>query len=413
MNSEGLSDKGPTDLRKHFLLDRAVTCLNHGMVGACPVPVLERQSELRTRIEQQPAAFFFRDFPTLLDNARQALATLISVDPADLVFVPNVTTALSSVLRSRAFVPGDEILTTDHAYLACANLLDFVARERGVRVVTAAIAVPLAGPDEVIEAVLAHATPRTRLAVLDHVTSPTGIVFPIATLVERLAARGVDTLVDGAHAPGMLQLDVEAIGAAYYAGDCHKWLCSPRGAGFLHVRRDRQDRLHPAVIGRCYGEGKGDQPRLHREFDWVGTADPTPLLCVPDAIRFLSGLLPGGLPELLAHNHALAVKGARRLVEHASLTRVAPDSMVGSMVAFQLSCQDEAAVPMTAGSFQRWLYEEHCIDVAVTSELAAPGQILRVSAQCYNSLQDFDQLATALRQQIELETWSNITGVPR
>lgn len=387
---------GSMDFRSHFLLDPSVTCLNHGMLGACPAVVLERQIELRARIERQPAAFILHELPGLLDDARQALAALTSTDPADLALLPNVTTALSSVLRSRSFAPGDEILTTDHAYLSCANLLDFVERDTGARVVTATVPVPVTAPDDVVDAVLARVTPRTRLAVLDHVTSPTGIIFPIAALVERLAARGIDTVVDGAHAPGMLPLDVQAIGAAYYAGDCHKWLCSPLGAGFLHVRRDRQEGLHPAVISRGYGVARASRPRLHLEFDWLGTADPTPLLCIPDAIRFLSGLLPGGLRELFAHNHALVVEGARRMAQGSSLTRLAPDSMVGSMIAFQLPDAGDSTPDGAAESLQRRLYEEHRIDVAVTAWPAARSRVLRVSAQVYDSIDDFVRLGAIL-----------------
>ncbi len=387
----------PRAVRSRFLLDPSVTCLNHGMLGACPADVLERQTELRARIERQPSAFILRDFTGLLDEARQALAELISADPTDLALLPNVTTALSAVLRSRAFAPGDEILTTNHAYLSCTNLLDFVARGTGARVVVATVPTPVTHADEVVDAVLDCVTPRTRLAVLDHVTSPTGMVFPIAALVERLAARGVDTLVDGAHAPGMLPLDVRAIGAAYYAGNCHKWLCSPRGAGFLHVRRDRHEGLHPTVISRGYGVAGAGRPRLHLEFDWLGTADPTPLLCIPHAIRFLNGLLPGGLPELMARNHALVIDGAQRMAADLPLARLAPDSMVGSMVAFQLPDTPGPTSGDAAASLQQWLYDEHRIDVSVGAWPTARSRVLRVSAQIYNAIDDFIRLGDALR----------------
>ncbi|MCK4130186.1 aminotransferase class V-fold PLP-dependent enzyme [Ralstonia pseudosolanacearum] len=401
MHSKCEFQDGPENFRNQFLLDASVTCLNHGMLGACPADVLERQNELRMRIERQPSVFILRDFAGLLDEARQMLAALISADAEDLVLLPNVTTALSAVLRSCSFLPGDEILTTNHAYLSCTNLLDFVARQTGARVVVAAVPTPVTHADAVIDAVLQHATPRTRLAVLDHVTSPTGLIFPIAALVEQLSVRGIDTLVDGAHAPGMLPLDVQAIGAAYYAGNCHKWLCSPRGAGFLHVRRDRQKGLHPPVISRGYGVTSAGRPRLHLEFDWLGTADPTPLLCVAHAIRFLNRLLPGGLPELMAHNHALVLQGAQRMAQALPLTRLAPDSMVGSMVAFQLSDTPGPTPDDAAASLQRWLYDAHRIDVAVTAWPAARSRVLRVSAQIYNTIDDFIRLGDALQCVIE------------
>ena len=392
-----------TAARRRFLLDENITCLNHGMLGACPVDVLDRQTEWRNRIERLPSAFILRELPARLDDARQALAELIGADPRNLVLVPNVTTALSAVLRSRSFDPGDEILTTDHAYLSCRNLLDFVARKTGARIVVARIETPVSHPDAIVDAVLDRVTARTRLAVLDHVTSPTAIVFPIATLVERLADRGIDTLVDGAHAPGMLPLHVEAIGAAYYAGNCHKWLCSPRGAGFLHVRRDRADDLHPPVISRGYGVSSADRSRLHLEFDWLGTADPTPLICIPDAIHFLRQQLPGGLPALYARNRELAIHAADALMQALPLVRLAPDAMVGSMVAFQLPDLFGLGLGLglgsgdAAASLQQQLYEVHGIDVAIASWPNARRLVLRISAQIYNSIDDFRRLGTVLR----------------
>nr|WP_274496624.1 aminotransferase class V-fold PLP-dependent enzyme [Xanthomonas campestris] len=375
-----------------------MACLNHGMLGACPISVQQRQSTLRAQLERQPAAFVLRALPALLDTARNCLAEVIGADPQDLLLLPNVTTAMSAVLRSRIFAPGDQILTTDHAYLSCRNLLDFIARSTGAEVMVAPVKVPVQHPDAIVDAVLERVTARTRLAVLDHVTSPTAIVFPIARLVERLAALGIDTLVDGAHAPGMLPLDVIAIGAAYYAGDCHKWLCTPRGAGFLHVRRDRQDGLHPPVISRGYGDATPGRPRLHLEFDWLGTADPTALLCIPAAIDFLATLLPGGLPAVFARNHALVTQAAARLAQALPLARLAPDAMVGSMVAFQLPDAASDAPDDAAASLQRWLYDAHRIDVAVTPWPHRTNRTLRISAQVYNAAEDFMQLDAPLAQ---------------
>lgn len=388
----------PSRYRHHFALDPDVRCLNHGMLGACPLAVMQRQSELRAQMERQPAAFVLRALPGLLDEARQALCHLIGAEPADLVLLPNVTTALSAVLRSRAFKPGDEILTTDHAYLSCNNLLDFIARSTGAVIVVARIPVPVADAQAVVGAVLAQVTARTALAVLDHVTSPTAIVFPIAGLVQQLAALGVDTLVDGAHAPGMVPLDVEAIGAAYYAGDCHKWLCTPRGAGFLHVRRDRQAGLHPPVISRGYGETAAQRPRLHLEFDWLGTADPTALLCIPVALQFLAEVIPGGLPAVLAHNHGLALQAAALVSDQLPATRVAPDTMVGSMVALQLDVSAPASARFAAAELQDLLYDRHAIDVAVIAWPSPSKRVVRLSAQLYNTREEYAALGAALAQ---------------
>src|SRR5438093_10720983 len=292
----------PSDLACFWTLDPAVAFLNHGSFGACPRPVLEAQQRLRERLERQPVLFFVRDLEPLLDDARSALAACLGAEPEGLVFVTNATTAVSAVLRSLALAPGDQLVVTDHAYNACRNALDFVAAAARAQVVVVPVPFPLAAADAVVEAVQTRVTPQTRLALLDHVTSPTGLVLPIERLVRELAAHGVDTLVDGAHAPGMLPLDLRALGAAYYAGNCHKWLCAPKGAGFLHVRRERQGDVRPVVISHGANSPRTDRSRLLLEFDWTGSHDPTAYLCVPEAIRFLGGLLPGGWPEPMARN---------------------------------------------------------------------------------------------------------------
>jgi len=229
---EETSDFRPntSSFERFWSLDRAVTFLNHGAFGACPLPVLEAQQRLREQLEREPLRFFTREFEELLDAARTQLAAFIGADAAELVFVPNATTGVNSVLRSLLFNPGDELLTTNLEYNACRNALDFVATRTGAKVVVATVPFPLDSPNQVVEVVMERLSPRTRLALLDHVTSQTGLIFPIQELVSQLAARGVDTLVDGAHAPGMVPLHLHEIGATYYTGNCHKWLCAPKSA---------------------------------------------------------------------------------------------------------------------------------------------------------------------------------------
>ena len=302
-------------------LDPVVDYLNHGSFGACPIAILEKQSELRVRLEREPVDFLVRALPGLLAEARAALAGFVGADGDDLAFVPNATAGVNAVVRSLAFSPGDEILTTDHAYAACKKTLDYAATRTGARVVVASIPFPLSSDEEIVSAVLSRVTSHTRLAMLDHVTSPTALVFPIERLVAGLSARGVDTLVDGAHALGMVPLDLTRIGAAYYTANAHKWLCAPKVAAFLHVRRDRQKGLHPVSISHGYAAGEA---RFKDEFDWTGTIDPTPAFCIPDCIAYLGGLLPGGWPELMATNGALALKARAILCEALGVPPPAP-----------------------------------------------------------------------------------------
>jgi isopenicillin-N epimerase len=299
---------------RHWPLDPAITYLNHGAFGSCPWPVLHAQSEWRARIGRQPTFFMDTELEGHLDRARAALAQFVGADADDLAFVPNATTGVNTVVRSIELAPGDEILTTDHEYNACLNAIRFAAARSGATAVIVPVPLPLGEPAQVVDAILDRVTGRTRLAVISHVTSPTGLVFPVAELVARLAERGVDTLVDGAHAPGMLPLDLDALGAAYYTANAHKWLCTPLGSAFLHVRRDRQSHVQPLAISHGSNSPRHDRSRFRLDFDWGGTADPTPYLVLPQALDYMANLVPGGWPQVYAHNRELALAGRQLLL---------------------------------------------------------------------------------------------------
>jgi len=388
------------DLRAHWTLDPAVVFLNHGSFGACPRPVLAEQDRLRAQIEREPVQFFLRELGPLLDAARADVAAFVGARPDDLVFVRNATAGVNAVLGSLRLEPGDELLTTDHVYNACHNALRHVAARAGARVVVARVPFPISGPDEVLAAVLAGVTARTRLALIDHITSPTGLVFPLARIVAALAERGVDTLVDGAHAPGMVPLDLDALGAAYYTGNFHKWVCAPKGAAMLHVRRDRQAALYPTVISHGYGSTRA-RPGLWEQFDWTGTDDPSPWLCVPVAIRWLAQLLPGGWPELQARNRGLLLAGRDIVAAALGVQAPAPDEMLGNLAALPLPDGHEPpSSPLYADPLQSALFDRHRIEVPVPPWPAPPRRLIRISAQVYNRVADYEALATALRLEL-------------
>jgi len=380
-------------------LDPGVAFLNHGSFGSCPRAVLESQQRLRERLERQPVQFLMRDLEAMVDAARAALAQFVGTDADDLVFVPNATVGVNTVLHSLRFAPGDELLVTDHEYNACRNAFEHAAGRSGARTVVVPIPFPLHSAQQIVDGVLERVTPRTRLALIDHVTSQTGLVMPIETLVKELQARGVDALVDGAHAPGMVPLDLRRIDAAYYTGNCHKWLCAPKGAGFLRVRRDRQREVRPLVISHGANSERTDRSRYLIEFGWTGTADPTACLCVPEALRLIGSLLPGGWPEVMRRNRELALAARKVLCEALAIDPPAPQELIGTLVSVPIRDAREPQVrdALRLDPLQERLLAEHAIEVPVIHWPRWPRRLLRVSAQLYNSLPQYERLAAALR----------------
>jgi isopenicillin-N epimerase len=391
-------------LRQHWSLDPAIRFLNHGSFGACPTAVLAEQTALRAEIEREPVLFLARQLESRIDAARAVLAPFLGAATEDLVPVSNATTGVNAVLRSLAFERGDEILLTNHGYNACRNVVEHVAAQSGARVVVVRVPFPLSSSDEVVAAVLGAVTERTRLALLDHITSPTGLVFPIAELVRGLAERGVETMVDGAHAPGMVPLDLGALGAAYYTGNLHKWICAPKGAAFLHVRRDRQAGLRPPVISHGANSPRTDRSRFQLEFDFTGTDDPSAFLVVPACLRFLGGLFPGGMEELYRRNRALALEGRARLCAALGVPAPAPEAMIGTLAAVPLPAGASGARPdaFAIDPLQHALFERHRIEVPVFTWPAPPQRLVRFSAQAYTELAEIEALGSALRTELGL-----------
>ena len=388
----------PTRLRSLWRLAPGTVFFNHGSFGACPAAILELQHQLRRQMEAEPVQFLWRAFEERLEPARATVAQFVGARPQDLVFVTNATTGINAVLRSCDFKRGDELLTTNHDYNAVHNALVETASRAGVKLVTVEVPFPLRSGQEVLEAILAAVTPRTRLALIDHVTSSTAVVFPIEKIVPELQRRDVEVLVDGAHAPGMVEVDLGKLGPAYYAANLHKWVCAPKGSAFLWVREDKQMQIQPAVISHGNNTPRPGYSAFQDRFDWAGTFDPSAWFCTGEAIRYMESLRRGGWPAIRAANHQLVVQARDLLCAQLELEPPCPPDLLGSMATIPLPSRFQGRAK--AGRIdpeQCRLYDEFGIEVPFYRFGQPERRYFRISAQLYNSLAEYRYLSRALQ----------------
>jgi isopenicillin-N epimerase len=376
-------------MKEHWLLERDIAYLNHGSFGATPIAVLAKQDEFRTALEREPVRFLVTELEPLLDDARRQVADFVGADPDGMAFVPNATAAVNAVLRSLDLDKHDELLITTQEYNACRNVIEYVAQLEGAKVVVVETPFPVTSAEEIVASVLARVTDRTRLLLIDHIVSQTAVIQPVAAIVRELNARGIDTLVDGAHAPGMIPLNIRDIGAAYYTGNLHKWVCAPKGAAFLHVRENRRASIHPIAISHGANSMRTDRSRFQLEFDWTGTFDPSAWLAVPEALRFMSALVDGGWPEIMRRNHALVLRGRDILASALNVAPPVPDAMLGSMAVLPLPDGDGEALHDA-------LLAQFRIEVPMMPWPQPPKRLVRISAQVYNEEREYQLLADAL-----------------
>lgn len=369
--------------REDWPLDPAVTYLNHGGYGVAPKSVMAVAAEWRARIERNPMRFMKEELPGAWRSAAASLAAYLGARGEDLVFVANATEGVNAVLRSLELHPGDEILVTELGYAAIAKAARHAALRSGAQVVEVPVPLPLSDTGSVIAAIAARLGPRTRLVIIDHIASSSALVMPVAEIVRLAHAAGAPVLIDGAHAPGQVPLDLAAIGGDWYVGNCHKWLMAPRGCGFLWAPPERQAELHPLAISHGYGGG------FVAEFDWTGTRDPSPFLAVPAAIAFHQRL--GGV-ALMARNAALAREAARLLARTWRTELGGPESAFAAMATVRLP--ERGASVEAAIALERRLARDHGIVVAIM--LQAGALWARVAAQAYNELADYERLARAV-----------------
>lgn len=354
-------------------LEPEMIFLNHGSYGATPHEVLTKQVHWRDRLEAQPCRFINVEAPAEMRRVADQLGAFVRARGEDIALVENTTNGINAVVKSLHFQAGDEIVVADHIYNAVRNTLRFVLDPVGATMVVAPIGLPLRDPEAIAVIILAAVTPRTRLIVVDHAASVSGVIFPVAEIAERARQMGLPVLVDGAHAPGMLDLDVPSLGVDWYVGNCHKWLCAPKGAAFLWVTPERQKDLHPNVISHDLGKG------FTYEFDKTGTRDASAWLSIPAALEFHAKM---GGAKLRARNHDVAVRSGRALAKRWDTETGAPDSLFGSMVTVRIP-GDLPADRTTADALKAWLWAEHRAEIHIMP--FSDALWVRISVQAYNT----------------------------
>jgi isopenicillin-N epimerase len=374
--------------RAHWSLEPGLSYLNHGAFGLTPGPVLAAQDRWRARIEGDPTRFLAFELDTELRQAASVVARAVGVKAADLVFVENATTGLNAVLRSLDFEAGDEILITNLTYPAIRKAAQYAASRSGARVIEAPIPLPIAGDDTVLRAVAARLSYRTRLAIFDHVASHSALVLPAAALARLAHEAGAKVAIDGAHAPGMIALDIAAIGADWYVGNLHKWFFAPRSCGFLWAAGDVQAMTHPLAISHGYGAGFRD------EFEWTGTRDVTPALTAPEGIAFHA---QWGGAALMARNTALARDAAGELLRLWRTEATGPTEAYAAMATVRLPLTAPVTQARVA-ALARAMSDRHRIEAAFFQIEDAAW--VRIGAQAYNDLAEYQRLGAVLKEEL-------------
>jgi isopenicillin-N epimerase len=370
------------NLKNLFLLNPDVTFLNHGSFGACPRPVFEVYQNWQRELEWQPVEFLGRRHDSLIGDARTRIGTYLNADPGDLIFVPNATIGMNTIARSLRLEAGDEILTTNHEYGAVDHMWQFICGKTGARYVRHPIPLPVPTREDFIESLWSVVTPHTKVISISHITSPTALIFPIEEICRRAREAGILTVIDGSHVPGQLPLDLTAVGADFYTGNFHKWLCAPKGSAFLYVRREHQAMIDPLVISW----GWLPDSDFVTQNGWQGTRDISAFLSVPAAIDFQA---EHDWDTVRAECHALASRARAELAELTGLTPLSPDSTEWFMQLVAAPLPECDPVQVKAR-----LYDEYRVEIPLP---VWNGQnLIRVSFQGYNTLDDLERLITAL-----------------
>jgi isopenicillin-N epimerase len=377
---------GTKPLREHFLLQPNVFYLNHGSFGACPRDVFEAYQKWQLDLERQPTEFLGRRFTELMREARTVLADYVGAHSDDLVYITNVTVGLNTVARSLRLAPDDEVLSTDHEYGALDRTWRFICQKRGTRYVRQPVDLPVTDAEQIVEAIWAGVNSRTRVLFLSHITSPTAIIFPVAELIRRAREMGILTIVDGAHAPGQIPLDLDSLGADVYLANAHKWMLSPKGAAFIHARREVQELLEPLVVSWGWEAESPGPSRFVDHHEWQGTRDIAPFLAVPAAIRFMA---QHDWPQVQRRCHELVRSARQAVAELTGLEPITPDGpeWFAQMASLPLPRCDPRLL-------QQELLDRYGVEIPIITWNER--QFARISVQGYNTRADVDALVAAL-----------------
>ena len=369
-----------------FLLNPAITFLNHGSFGATPRPVFESYQNWQREMENQPVEFIGRRAVTLLASARTELAAFLGTHADNLVFVSNATMGLNIIARSLHLGPGDEVLASDHEYGAINYTWQFLAGKTGFTYINHPVPLPLTTAEEWLDAFWMAVSPRTKVIFLSHITSPTAAVFPIASLCQKARQAGIFTVIDGAHVPGQIPLSLDTLGADFYSGNLHKWLCAPKGSAFLYARPEMQAHIEPLIVSWGYIPGQPSPTPMVDYFEYLGTRDISAFLAVPDAIHYHQQHLDG---EVRLRCHQLASQAVQRI---ASLTAQPPIYTNATWFAQMVACPLPPGT--TVEEVKIRLYDEFSIEIPLIPWPGSP--LIRASFQAYNTQQHLDQLLDAL-----------------
>ncbi len=389
-----------SSLEKYWNHDTNTVFLNHGSFGSCPEVILKRQNKLREETEQDPVRAMTTDFESHYLENKEALAAFVGCKPTDIVFIRNTTEGVNTILHSLQLKEGDEILTHSHIYGACLEVLKYYAERYRCKLTIAEIPFPINRQGDITDAILRAVSPSTKIALIDHISSSTGIIFPVGEITQALESRGIEVLVDGAHAPGMVALNIPSIGASYYTGNCHKWICSPRGSALLYVREDKQDKIKPLQLSHYHDLYEGSNKHWSAQFIWPGTDDYSSYLMIKDSLQFMEGLF-GSWEKLREHNRNLCLSARKLIADSIGVSLPAPEDMISHLSSIPVN--EKPGIPekyfnLTVPLKQK-LMDSYRIQVPVFYfNKNSPGLYLRISVQAYNCYEQYEYLAESLRE---------------